>query len=118
MPSIVRGIVAAGIAVAAGLGLSAGALVAEDPVDLGGDVFVDETGTLDAAAVTVRVVARSVQDVLIVPVAALMALAEGGYALQDELGALHAVEVGLVADDRVEVSGDGVDAGMTVVTAR
>ncbi len=84
-------------------------------------VAIDDQAALegiDAAAVTVRVVARSVQDVLIVPVAALMALAEGGYALQDELGALHAVEVGLVADDRVEVSGNGVDAGMTVVTAR
>lgn len=52
MPSIVRGIVAAGIAAAAGLGLSAGALVTEDPVDLGGDVFVDETGQFDVAQVT------------------------------------------------------------------
>lgn len=50
--SIVRGIVAAGIAAAAGLGLSAGALVTEDPVDLGGDVFVDETGEFDAGAVS------------------------------------------------------------------
>lgn len=73
---------------------------------------------IDAAAVTVRVATRSVEDVLIVPVAALLALAEGGYALQDEQGGLHAVELGLVADDRVEVSGDGIEAGMTVVTAR
>jgi len=73
---------------------------------------------VDAAAVTVRVVTRSVQDVLIAPVAALIALAEGGYALQDDSGALHGVEIGLIADDRVEVSGKGIEAGMTVVSAR
>ncbi|WP_341955317.1 HlyD family efflux transporter periplasmic adaptor subunit [Microbacterium sp. LWH13-1.2] len=73
---------------------------------------------IDAAAVTVRVVTRSVEDVLIVPVASLVALAEGGYALQDEKGALHGVEIGLIADDLVEVSGAGIDAGMTVVTAK
>lgn len=73
---------------------------------------------IDAAAVTVRVVTRTVEDVLIVPVASLVALAEGGYALQDEQGGLHGVEIGLIADDLVEVSGAGIDAGMTVVTAR
>lgn len=52
MPSIVKGIVAAGIAATAALGLSAGALVTEAPVDLGGDVFVDETGRFDDAEVT------------------------------------------------------------------
>ena len=84
-------------------------------------VAIDDQAALDgvdAAAVTVRVATRSVQDVLIVPVAALVALAEGGYALQDERGRLHGVEVGLIADDRVEVSGAGIDAGMTVVSAR
>ena len=84
-------------------------------------VAIDDQAALDgvdAAAVTVRVVTRSVQDVLIVPVAALVALAEGGYALQDDRGALHGVEIGLIADDRVEVSGKGIDAGMTVVSAR
>ncbi|WP_188042422.1 peptidoglycan-binding protein [Microbacterium sp. ANT_H45B] len=73
---------------------------------------------IDAAAVTVRVVTRSVEDVLFVPVASLVALAEGGYALQDEEGALHGVEIGLIADDLVEVNGAGIDAGMTVVTAK
>ena len=84
-------------------------------------VAIDDQAALvgvDAAAVTVRVVTRSVPDVLIVPVAALVALAEGGYALQDDRGRLHGVEIGLIADDRVEVSGTGIDAGMTVVSAR
>ena len=84
-------------------------------------VAIDDQAALDgvdAAAVTVRVVTRSVPDVLIVPVAALVALAEGGYALQDDRGGLHGVEIGLIADDRVEVSGTGIDAGMTVVSAR
>lgn len=84
-------------------------------------VAIDDQAALDgvdAAAVTVRIVTRSVQDVLIVPVASLVALAEGGYALQDDRGGLHGVEIGLIADDRVEVSGEGIDAGMTVVSAR
>ncbi|GAA2174386.1 TPM domain-containing protein [Agrococcus versicolor] len=48
--SIVKGFVAAGIAGAAMLSLSAGALATEDPVDLGGDVFVDESGQLSGDA--------------------------------------------------------------------
>ncbi|PPF64208.1 hypothetical protein C5E11_05840 [Clavibacter michiganensis] len=84
-------------------------------------VSIDDQAALDgvdAAAVTVRVVTSTVDDVLIVPVASLVALAEGGYALQDEQGVLHGVELGLIADDRVEVRGAGIDAGMTVVSAR
>ncbi len=73
---------------------------------------------LDAGAVVVRVVTKTVTDVLIAPVPALIALAEGGYALQDESGRLHAVTIGLIADGRVEVAGDGITADMTVVTAR
>ncbi|MFT2753598.1 peptidoglycan-binding protein [Clavibacter sp. Sh2088] len=84
-------------------------------------ITIDDQAALDgidAAAVTVRITTRSVEDVLIVPVAALLALAEGGYAVQDESGGLHASEIGLIADDRVEIRGDGIEAGMTVVTAR
>lgn len=73
---------------------------------------------VDAGAVVVRVVTKTVADVLIAPVPALIALAEGGYALQDESGRLRAVTIGLIADGRVEVTGDGITAGMTVVTAR
>lgn len=51
---IVRPLAVAALGAAAALGLSAGALVTEDPVDLGGDVFVDTTGRFsdDVAEVT------------------------------------------------------------------
>jgi hypothetical protein len=55
--------------------------------------------------------------VLSVPVAALVALAEGGYGLQVvEGGATRylPVEVGMFADGRAEVSGPGLADGMTV----
>ena len=58
-----------------------------------------------------------VLDVLTVPVAALVALAEGGYGLQVVDGATSrfvAVETGLFASGRVEVSGAGVAEGATV----
>ncbi|QCR19732.1 TPM domain-containing protein [Agrococcus sp. SGAir0287] len=95
MPSIVRGIVAVGIAAAAGLGLSAGALVAEDPVDLGGDVFVDETGTLDAAAVTEALEAANAEST--VPVYAVVVRSFDGAAPGDWSNQ-SAVDSGLPAD--------------------
>jgi membrane fusion protein, multidrug efflux system len=55
--------------------------------------------------------------VLTVPVAALLALAEGGYGVQVVEGAttrIVAVETGLFAGGRVEVSGAGISEGMTV----
>ncbi|WP_144719546.1 TPM domain-containing protein [Agrococcus jejuensis] len=83
--SIVRGIVAAGIAAAAGLGLSAGALVTEDPVDLGGDVFVDETGQFDVGEVTAAleaVNAESDVQVYAVVVSSFDGLAQGDWSNQ------------------------------------
>ncbi|MBT2517817.1 peptidoglycan-binding protein [Streptomyces sp. ISL-90] len=56
--------------------------------------------------------------VLSVPVTALLALAEGGYAVEVIDGddtELVAVETGLFADGRVEVSGDGIAEGDEVV---
>jgi hypothetical protein len=55
---------------------------------------------------------------LTVPVAALVALAEGGYAVELVEGTatrLVAVETGADADGRVEVRGDGIVAGAMVV---
>jgi multidrug efflux system membrane fusion protein len=72
---------------------------------------------LDQAAVTVAFVASERKDVLTVPLAALLALAEGGYGLQVvEAGTTRfvAVETGLFADGRVEVSGGGITAGTMV----
>lgn len=74
-------------------------------------------GTLDRSPVTVRHVTAKKDDVLSVPVSALVALAEGGYGLEvDDGGSSHfvAVTTGLFAEGRVEVSGTGVEAGTSV----
>ncbi len=74
-------------------------------------------GTLDEAPVSVILQSDKRANVLTVPVAALVALAEGGYGVQvvDGDGTRYvAVQTGLFADGRVEVSGDGVTEGMTV----
>lgn len=73
--------------------------------------------SLDASPVTVSYVVERHADVLAVPVAALVALAEGGYGLEVVDGsASHfvAVEVGLFADGFVEVSGPQLREQMTV----
>jgi peptidoglycan hydrolase-like protein with peptidoglycan-binding domain len=72
---------------------------------------------LDSATVDVGFTASQRENVLTVPVAALLALAEGGYGVQVVDGAatrIVAVETGLFATGRVEVSGDGLAEGMTV----
>ena len=75
-------------------------------------------GDLDGAEVTVSVVRETRPNVLTVPVDALLALREGGYALEmvaeDGTTYLVAAEVGLFDDRGVEVSGS-FDAGDTVV---
>ena len=74
---------------------------------------------LDEAPVDVDVVGVRSDDVLAVPVAALIALTEGGYAVEvvadDGSTVLIAVDPGLFADGRVEVSSDGLDVGMAIV---
>jgi hypothetical protein len=79
------------------------------------------TGSLDQAPVNVSITTASVKDALVVPVAALLALGSGGYALE-EIGSngahrLVAVELGIFDDARglVQVSGTGVAAGQRVV---
>jgi len=72
---------------------------------------------IDEAPVTVEVVTDSVEDVIAVPVEALLALAEGGYAVeaQDATGThLVAGEPGFYAEGLIEVTGD-LDAGDMVV---
>jgi membrane fusion protein, multidrug efflux system len=72
---------------------------------------------LDAAAVTVVFTAGEHRDVLTVPVAALVALAGGGYGVEVVEGTTSRyvkVETGLFADGRVEVRGAGLRQGMTV----
>jgi peptidoglycan hydrolase-like protein with peptidoglycan-binding domain len=71
----------------------------------------------DQASVDVDFTASERKDVLTVPVAALLALAEGGYGVEIVEGSasrIVAVETGLFADGRVEVTGDGLAEGVTV----
>ena len=62
------------------------------------------------------------EDVLAVPVTALVALLEGGYAVEvledDGTHRYVRVDPGLFQDGAVEVAGDGLAAGDIVVTAR
>jgi membrane fusion protein, multidrug efflux system len=69
------------------------------------------------ATVDVNFTAAERKDVLTVPIAALLALAEGGYGVQvvdGQTTKIVAVETGLFSGGRVEVSGTGITAGMTV----
>jgi len=71
---------------------------------------------LDAADVKVNFAGRTVRDVLAAPVEALVALTEGGYALQGPAG-LVAVKTGMFADGWVEVTGEGLAEGTDVVVS-
>jgi Putative peptidoglycan binding domain len=78
-------------------------------------------GHLDQAPVQAAIITGRVENALAVPVAALLALAGGGYAVEvvDPSGVhrLVPVELGLFddADGLVQVSGSGVKAGQRVV---
>ncbi|WP_436522901.1 efflux RND transporter periplasmic adaptor subunit [Actinoplanes sp. HUAS TT8] len=79
--------------------------------------FAKAPAGLNAASVSVLFVASQRENVLTVPVNALLALAEGGYGLQVVDGnttSIVAVETGLFADGRVEVSGNGIAEGTKV----
>jgi hypothetical protein len=79
------------------------------------------TGNLDQAPVNVSITTASASHVLVVPVDALLALAGGGYALEevaaDGRHSLQSVTTGLFddADGIVQVSGSGLAAGERVV---
>jgi hypothetical protein len=72
---------------------------------------------LDYAPIRVTLVTATKSAVLTVPIAALLALREGGYALQLVSGELIPVNVGMLTATLAEVSGSGVTNGLTVVTA-
>jgi len=76
--------------------------------------------TLDAAPVDVIVTTQKATGVLVVPIRALVALAEGGYAVEKVSGAstqLVAVKPGEFGDGVVAVTGDDLVEGDTVVVA-
>ena len=87
--------------------------VVDPPAEEGGEPTVEVvvavdggtgSGTPDQAPVDVEVVTVAVQDALTVPVEALLARAEGGYAVERPGGDLVAVEVGAFADGFVQVT--------------
>lgn len=72
----------------------------------------------DQATVDVTFTVSERKNVLAVPVAALLALAEGGYGVQvieaDGTTRIVRVETGLFSGGKVEITGDGLAEGMTV----
>jgi peptidoglycan hydrolase-like protein with peptidoglycan-binding domain len=79
-------------------------------------------GRLDQAPVEVEVITQTRKGVLAVPVGALLALTEGGYAVEVvDAGGSHrlvAVRLGVFSGGMVEVAGAGLGAGAKVVTAQ
>jgi peptidoglycan hydrolase-like protein with peptidoglycan-binding domain len=76
------------------------------------------TGRLDQAPVDASITTEVRRGVLAVPVNALLALAEGGYAVEVERDGrrqLVGVRTGLFAEGQVEVTGAGLRAGDRVV---
>ncbi|QES38765.1 hypothetical protein DEJ48_03445 [Streptomyces venezuelae] len=74
-------------------------------------------GRYQAAAVQVTLKAESREDVLVVPVSALVAQRGGGYAVEVVTAdgtEYRPVKLGMFADSRVEVSGKGIKEGTVV----
>jgi peptidoglycan hydrolase-like protein with peptidoglycan-binding domain len=85
-------------------------------------IVLDDESTAaayDNTSVNVLIATESAHDVLSVPVTALVALAEGGYAVEvvEPSGGTHlvAVKPGIYSDTRVQVSSDELREGDTVV---
>ncbi|MDR2929741.1 MAG: hypothetical protein LBV06_02365 [Propionibacteriaceae bacterium] len=66
-------------------------------------------------AISVTFIQETAEDTLVVPVTALMALAEGGYCVELPDHSLVPVDVGLVADTRVQVFTDQLQVGDEVI---
>jgi peptidoglycan hydrolase-like protein with peptidoglycan-binding domain len=78
------------------------------------------TGTLDEAPVRVAITTQAAKNVLTVPINALLALADGSYAVEVDSGGHRRVvpiQTGLFDDDggMVEISGSDITAGTRVV---
>ncbi|MEU5342075.1 peptidoglycan-binding protein [Streptomyces sp. NPDC020766] len=71
-------------------------------------------GSYDGAPVDVEITSEEKKNVLTVPISALLALSEGGYGVQVVKGSVSstvAVETGMFANGRVEITGAGLKAG-------
>lgn len=76
---------------------------------------------MDSGSVGITVTTGSVDNVLAVPVEALVAVQGGGYAVQEVTGdgqtsILVGVQTGLFANGLVQISGQGITEGLKVVT--
>lgn len=93
----------------------------EEPTTIEVTVTVNDDealGDLESAPVTVELTDEVHEDVLAVPVEALLALREGGYGLEVADGGdteIVPVETGIFSQGMVEVAGDGLEEGMSVV---
>jgi hypothetical protein len=80
------------------------------------------TGAADGEPVQVALTVQSVHQVLAVPIAALVALAGGGYGLEvvEHSGhhVLIGVQTGVFAGGDVQVTADGLAPGTRVVVAQ
>lgn len=95
-----------------------------DPSDPGGPATLPVEVTFDrpraarafdAGTVEVEVETSRTEGALVVPVLALLALAEGGYALELTDGTLTPVEVGTVSDGLAEITGTVLEGAAVVV---
>ena len=89
----------------------------EVTVDIPGKKAQKLAAPFAMAAVNVTFTVDRRKDVLTVPVAALLALQEGGFGLEVVKGGASSyvpVTTGLFADGKVEVSGDGISRGTVV----
>ncbi|MFE3447814.1 peptidoglycan-binding protein [Nonomuraea sp. NPDC059194] len=95
------------------------ARTAKDSTTVDVDITLDKKPRtkLDQAPVEVELVSERREDVLAVPVEALLALREGGFGVEIVEGArtrLLPVKVGAFGSGLVEISGDGLAEGMKV----
>jgi peptidoglycan hydrolase-like protein with peptidoglycan-binding domain len=100
---------------------AAGAEPGDPVIDVTVTMPAGSTGGLDQSPVDILVTTELADQVLAVPVAALVAVAGGGYALELVDGAgsrFVGVELGLFSDGLVEVFGSGVSEGDEVVVPR
>jgi hypothetical protein len=80
-----------------------------------------DAARFDSGSIDVTIEQSRDEDVTVVPVTALVALAEGGYAIQvvdpqqPSGHRLLAVKTGTVTDDYAAITGGGVREGLTVV---
>lgn len=88
-------------------------------------LVLDETKkvtALDSAPVDVEITKDTHENVLAVPITALLALDGGGYGVEvvapNDSRTILAVEPGLFSDSYVEITGDGISEGVQVVVPK